>query len=113
MATTPGFPCWPKARPTPAASGSMCGTTSRSAGLSHRGRCSITRAIGPVRIRLGMLTGPIARVIEHRPRWLRPAERLVVPHIDPDAAGVGLAFGQHGNPGVVAMQSLGAQHVGL
>ena len=64
-------------------------------------------------MRLGMLTGPIARVIEHRPRRRLPTKRLVVAHIDPDPAGVGLAFGENRDPGVVAMQSLGAQHVGL
>ncbi len=64
-------------------------------------------------VRLGMLAGPVARVIEHRPRRRRPAKRLVVAHIDPDPAGVGLAFGQNRHRGVVAMQSLGTQHVGL
>ena len=64
-------------------------------------------------MRLGMLAGPIARVIEHSCRRCRPAERLVVAHIDPYSAGVGLAFGQDWHRGVVAMQSLGAQDVGL
>ena len=60
-----------------------------------------------------MLAGPIARVIEHC-RWRRrPAERLVVAHIDPDSAGVGLTLGQDRHRGVVPMQSLGAQDVGL
>ena len=62
---------------------------------------------------LGMLAGPIARVIEHC-RWRRrPAERLVVANVDPYAAGVGLAFGKDGDWGVVPMQSLGAQNVRL
>ena len=64
-------------------------------------------------VRLGMLAGPVARVIEHRPRRRGPSKRLVVPHVDPDPASVGLALGQNRHPGVVAMQSLGAQHVGL
>src|ERR1035437_5470799 len=64
-------------------------------------------------MRLGMLAGPIARVIEHGSRRRRPSKRLVVAYIDPNSAGVGLAFGQHGDRGVVAMQSLGAQDVGL
>jgi hypothetical protein len=64
-------------------------------------------------MRLGMLAGPIARVIEHgrRRRW--PAEWPVVAHIDPDAAGVGLAFGEDRDRGVVSMQSLSIQDVSL
>ena len=42
---------------------------------------------------LGMFAGPVARVIEHRPRRRGPAKRLVVPHVDPDPASVGLALG--------------------
>ena len=64
-------------------------------------------------MRLGMLAGPIARVVEHCRRRRRPAERLVVAHIDPDSAGVGLALGQDRHRGVVAMQALGAQDVRL
>jgi hypothetical protein len=64
-------------------------------------------------MRLGMLAGPIARVIEHCRRRRRPAEGLVVANINPDSAGVGLAFGQDRHRGVVPMQSLGAQDVGL
>jgi hypothetical protein len=64
-------------------------------------------------VTLGMLAGPIARVIEHRPRRGLPAKRLVVAHIDPDPAGVGLAFGQDRDHGVVPVQSLGSQHIGL
>src|SRR6202022_4011138 len=47
-------------------------------------------------MRLGMLTSPVARVIEHGSRRRRSAEWLVVAHIDPDPAGVGLAFGEDG-----------------
>ena len=64
-------------------------------------------------MRLGMFARPVARVIEHCPRWFRPAKRLVIADIDPYPAGVGLAFGQNWHPGVVAMQSLGAHDVGL
>ena len=45
-------------------------------------------------MRLGMLAGPIARVIEHGRRRRRSAEWLVVAHIDPDATGIDLASGQ-------------------
>jgi hypothetical protein len=41
------------------------------------------------------------------------SKRLVVAHVDPDPAGVGLAFGQDRDRGVVPVQSLGTQHVGL
>src|SRR5436309_6250169 len=44
---------------------------------------------------LGMLAGPVARVIEYCARRRLSPERLVVAHIVPDPAGVGLAFGQH------------------
>src|SRR5205809_235667 len=56
-------------------------------------------------MRLGMLAGPIARVIEHGRRRRRSAEWLVVAHIDPDATGIGLAFGENGNGGVIPVQS--------
>src|SRR5450830_140675 len=64
-------------------------------------------------MRLGMLAGAIARVIECCRRRRRPTERLVVAHVDPDSAGVCLAFGKDGDRGVVPMQSLGAQDVRL
>src|SRR4051794_35346874 len=62
---------------------------------------------------LGMLAGPVARVVEHCARRRLSPERLVVAHIDPDPARVGLAFGQHRNRGVIAVQPLGAQDVGF
>src|SRR6202035_2928114 len=64
-------------------------------------------------MRLGMLSGAIARVIEHGAWRGLSTKRLVVAHIDPDPAGEGLAFGQDRYRGVVAMQALRAQHVGL
>ena len=48
--TAPRFRSWPKARPTPAGSGSMCATTSLLAGRRRRGLCSITRVTGPASI---------------------------------------------------------------
>src|ERR1700694_6025122 len=41
---TPRCRSWPKARPSPAGSGSMCATTSRLVGRLRRAPCSITRA---------------------------------------------------------------------
>src|SRR5579862_6216974 len=41
---------------------------------------------------LRVLTLSIARVVEHRCRRVRSAERPVIPHIDPASAGIGLAF---------------------
>ena len=62
---------------------------------------------------LGMFAGAIARVIKHRPRRGPPAKRLVVAHIDPNSARVGLALGQDRHRVVVPAQPLGAQHMGL
>lgn len=50
-ATTPRFRCWPRARPTPPGSGSMCETTSRSRDQRRRARSSTTRVIGAASIR--------------------------------------------------------------
>src|SRR5205807_9210326 len=64
-------------------------------------------------MRLSMLAGPIARVVEHR-RWrIRPAERTIVAHINPTSPGVGLPFGQDRHSRVVAVQSLGRENVSL
>ena len=60
-------------------------------------------------MRLGMLAGAVARVIEHRRRRRGAAERPIVAHIDPTSPGVGLAFGQDRHGGVIAMQSLGRE----
>ena len=46
-------------------------------------------------MRLRMLAPPIARVMEDRGRRPGAAERPIVANIDPEPAGVGLAFGQH------------------
>ena len=62
---------------------------------------------------LGMLARAVARVEEHRRRRRPPAERPVVAHIGPTSPGVGLALGQHRHGGVVAMQALGGQDMGL
>lgn len=43
-------------------------------------------------VSLGMLAGPGARVIEHRPRRRWPAKRLVVAYINLDPTSVGLAL---------------------
>jgi hypothetical protein len=61
----------------------------------------------------GMLTAAIARVVEQRRRGRRPAERPVIAGINPDPAGVGLAFGQNRHGRVIAVQTLGRHDVGL
>jgi len=66
---------------------------------------------GQMRVRV--LAAAITRVIEHRRRWRRPGKRPVVAHIDPTSPGIGLAFGQDRHDGVVAVQSLGGEHVSL
>jgi len=48
--------------------------------------------------------GYTVRSIERCRRRRRPTERLVVAHVDPDSAGVGLAFGEDGDRGVVPMR---------
>ena len=55
----------------------------------------------------GMLRRSVARGVEQRRRRSLSAERAVVADVDPDAARVGLAFGEDRNRGVVAMQALG------
>ena len=56
-----------------------------------------------------MLAAAIARVIEHRRRRRRPAERPIVAHIDPTSPGIGLALGQDRHRRVVAVQPLGGE----
>ncbi len=69
---------------------------------------------GPSRqVTLRMLAPLIARVVEHSRRWRWSAERAVIAHIGPTPAGVGLTPGQHRHGGVIAMQPLGAQHMGF
>src|ERR1700694_694580 len=64
-------------------------------------------------MRLSMLAGPIARVVEHR-RWrMRPAERTIVAHVNPTSPSVGLPCGQDRHSRVVAVQSLGRENVSL
>jgi hypothetical protein len=50
------------------------------------------RIVGEVGLR--MLAGSIPRVVEHRRRLRRAAERAIVAHIDPTPPGDGLALGQ-------------------
>ena len=64
-------------------------------------------------MRLSMLAGPIARVVEHCRRRILPAERTIVAHINPTSPGVGLALGQDRHSRVVAVQSLGRENVSL
>src|ERR1700736_4695592 len=54
-------------------------------------------------MRLSMLAGPIARVVEHRRRRILPAERTIVAHINPTSPGIGLPFGQDRHSRVVAL----------
>jgi len=56
-----------------------------------------------------MLSGAIVRVIEHRRRRRRAAERAIVARINPTAASMGLALGQDRYGGVIAVQSLGGE----
>ncbi len=42
-------------------------------------------------MRLGMLAGAVARVIEHRRRRHGAAERAIIAHVNPTSPGVGLA----------------------
>ena len=62
-------------------------------------------------MRLRVIAAAVARVIEHRRRRRRSAERPVVAHVNPTSPDIGLAFGQNRHDGVVAMQSLGGEHV--
>ena len=49
---------------------------------------------------------PVARVMEHRRRRGRTAERSVVADIGPDAADIGPNLGEHGHRGIVAVEAL-------
>ena len=60
-----------------------------------------------------VLGGAVARVAEHRRRRRRAGEGPVVAHIGPEPAGDGLAPGQHRHGGVVAMQALGGEDMGV
>ena len=60
-----------------------------------------------------MLAPPVPRVMEDRRRRPGAAEWPIVTDIDPEPAGVGLAFGQHRNGRVIAVQALGRHDMGL
>src|SRR5436190_15635122 len=62
---------------------------------------------------LGMFLSSIPRSVIEGGRWRVAAERPVVADISPDAARYRLALGQDRHRGVVAVQTLGAQDVGL
>ena len=62
-------------------------------------------------MRPGMFAGSIARVVKHRRRRYRTAERAIVAHINPTSSGVGLALGQNRNGSVVAVQAFGREDV--
>jgi site-specific DNA recombinase len=63
----------------------------------------------PVRV----LGCPVARVAEHRGRRRLPTKGPVIADIGPDPAGDGLASGQHGDGGVVAVQPRGGEDMGV
>jgi len=67
----------------------------------------------PRQMRLRMLAPAVARVVEHRRRWIGPAERPVVPHVNPASPRVGLALGQHRHGRIVGMQPPGGHHMGF
>ena len=60
-----------------------------------------------------VLAPAVARVVEHGSGRFRSAERLVVAHIGPQAAGGRLAARQHGHGGAIAMDASGRHHVRL
>jgi hypothetical protein len=62
---------------------------------------------------LRMRAGPIRRVEEHCSRWIGAGKRPVVANIGPQSPQAGLHLGQHRHGGVVAMDPLGGEHVGL
>ena len=62
---------------------------------------------------LRVLTFAIAGVIEHRRRRALAAKRPIVAHINPTSPGIGLAFGQHRDGRVIAMQAFGCKDMGL
>src|SRR5450759_5561958 len=64
-------------------------------------------------MRLGVLAGSIARVIEHRRRRRGAAERAIVAHINPTSPGVSLALGQDRYSRVIAVQSVGCEDMGF
>ena len=62
---------------------------------------------------LRMFAGAVARGVEQRRRRPLSTEGAVVANIDPDASRVGLALGENGNRGVVAVQAVGGQDMGF
>ena len=65
-----------------------------------------------VQMPLGMLAGAVARVEEHRRRRSGAGERLVVAHIDPQAAFARLVLGQYRHRRVVAVHAIAGKHMG-
>ena len=58
-----------------------------------------------------MFGAPVARIVEQRRGWCRPAIRTVVADVSPQPSGVRLALGQYRHRRVVAMQASGPKHM--
>ena len=61
----------------------------------------------------GMLPATVMREAIERGGRRAAGEGTVVADVDPEPSGIGLALRQHRGRGVVAMQPLGGEHVGL
>ena len=74
---------------------------------------SLEDARPPGQVFLGVLSRPVARIVEHRRRRVRAREGAIVAHIGPEPGLVAPALGQDRNGGVVAVQALDRQDVSL
>ena len=64
-------------------------------------------------MRLGMLAPAVARVVEHRRRWIGATKRPVVPDVDPAPSRVGLSLGQDWHRCIIGMKALGRHDIGF
>ena len=60
---------------------------------------------------LGVLSGAVARIEEHRRWWRRPSERLVIAHVGPQSPLAALVLGQHRHRRLVAVHTIAGKHV--
>lgn len=89
----------------------------RPPGLEHRVEAGIAVDLEDPgvtgQMRAGMFASPVSGVAAHEGRRPWAAEGAIITHVIPDTGDLGLVFGKEGNRGVVGVEPLGGQHMGI
>ncbi len=59
------------------------------------------------------IAAPVGRIVEDDRGWITAAKGTIVAHVIPQSAGEGLALGHDRHGGIVTVQSLGSECMGL